>query len=968
VTLIGQHIRGYEFLKPIGAGGFGMVYEAIETAVNRRVAIKIILPEHASKPDFIANFEAEAKLVAQLEHINIVPLYTYWQDAQGAFLVMRYIQGGSLRQMIAQQGALPLAQTTRIIGQIAEALHTAHEKSVIHRDLKPDNILIDERGNAYLTDFGIAKQLDKHQSAADDIKGTLAYLSPEQIQGQPVSAQTDIYALGVVLYEMLTGKHPFQDVPVTMMVMKHLQEALPDVSARRPDLPRELDELIEKATAKNPIERYTSTLEVAADLKRMGESSSATPVLQSVAARTLTHKLPASPEQRNRYAMLQNVRKFWIEGVLDNSLHDAARLELGMKPEADAVDNPWDTLLRTPGGDERLPASTHIIDIFERMNGKLLILGDPGSGKTTTLLELARALLDRAEVDDAHPIPIVFNLSSWGEKQSPLNDWLAEELSSKYQVPRKVATQWVADEEVLLLLDGLDEVTENARDACVAAINAYRGEHGFVDVVVCSRVKDYEALANHLKLNGAIVIQPLDDAQIGKYLDALGADVAVVRELINRDEQLRELVQSPLMLSIMILAYRGKSAEDMPVFEDVEAQRKHLFEIYVQRMFNRRIGEKPYTQAETRHYLAWLAQKMRQHGQSLFQIEELQPTWLSTSQLTAAFPRSVRWLTTLWMALCLFAAGLFWFFAAAGVSPLVIAGYGITGVIYGYLFAHDFVLGDNRTTHNFTSVLIGALLGLSMCIAASSIQHLYIAIIFGVLYGSAMSITSVSFHLRWVKRFRTSSTVIVPLERIQFSFRSIEWIRLILAMIFQLTAAIMFGFALFPAHISLDAPKVIIVLALGTIMIFGFNVYMDGFTAADVQMRLQPNEGMFSTLRIIVQFTIAAAIFVAAIPLGLLVLGINAVSALLVWFATAVHHGGDTVLSHGGIPLMQHLLLRYQLRRENAIPANLARFLDYAASLILLRKVGGGYIFVHRYLLEYFAALDTAPAKRIEGK
>ena len=193
----------------------------------------------------------------------------------------------------------------------------------------------------------------------------------------------------------------------------------------------------------------------------------------------------------------------------------------------------------TPSGDETLTDES-IVEVFDRMNGKLLILGDPGSGKTTTLLILARDLLRRAELDEQHPIPVVFNLSSWSEDQPPLTEWLVEELNSKYQVPRKVGTQWVENDELLLLLDGLDEVAENVRDACVQTINDYRSEHGFVDVVVCSRIKDYEVLTGQLKLNGAIVIQPLDDAQIVQYLDGLGADVAVVRELITRDAQLRE--------------------------------------------------------------------------------------------------------------------------------------------------------------------------------------------------------------------------------------------------------------------------------------------------------------------------------------------------------------------------------------------------------------------------------------------
>src|SRR4051812_14514496 len=200
--LSGTNIKGYELRERIGSGGFGAVYRAHQTSVGREVAIKVILPHFANQPDFIRRFETEAQLVARLEHLHIIPLYDYWRDPQGAYLVMRWLRGGNLREAL-QAGPFDLPTTSLLLEQVTAALAVAHRSQVIHRDLKPANILLDEDGNAYLADFGIAKDLGtKLDSAtqADMIIGSPDYLSPEQVRTEPVSPQTDIYSLGVTLY------------------------------------------------------------------------------------------------------------------------------------------------------------------------------------------------------------------------------------------------------------------------------------------------------------------------------------------------------------------------------------------------------------------------------------------------------------------------------------------------------------------------------------------------------------------------------------------------------------------------------------------------------------------------------------------------------------------------------------------------------------------------------------------------
>jgi WD40 repeat protein/serine/threonine protein kinase len=208
--------------------------------------------------------------VAQLEHLHIVPLYDYWRDPEGAYLVMRLMKGGSLEDVLRENVPLDLPYLVKVVDQITSALAAAHQGGVVHRDLKPANILLDEDGNAYLSDFGIAKALGAQggMTATGAILGTPAYISPEQVQSLAVSPQTDIYALGVVLYELLTGEHPFPDTPTGSLIIKHAHEPLPLAHEMRPELPREVDEVIQKATAKDPAARYLDALTLASELRR----------------------------------------------------------------------------------------------------------------------------------------------------------------------------------------------------------------------------------------------------------------------------------------------------------------------------------------------------------------------------------------------------------------------------------------------------------------------------------------------------------------------------------------------------------------------------------------------------------------------------------------------------------------------------------------------------------------------------
>ncbi len=272
-ALSNQTLKGYQIHEQIGAGGFGAVYKAYQPIIEREVAIKVILAEFANQPEFIRRFEAEAQLIARLEHSNIVPLYDYWRDPDGAYLVLRWLRGGSLTSALEANPYSP-NEAARLLDQIAAALTIAHRNNVVHRDIKPDNILLDEDNNAYLTDFGISTIVGHTPDDGEGVSGTIRYIAPEQLREEPDAIAIDIYSLGIVMFEVLTGQHPFEEHTNAEIVMKHLTDTLPDLHTVRPDLPQALSDVIHKATEKEPADRYQSTQEMAIAFRQAISSTS----------------------------------------------------------------------------------------------------------------------------------------------------------------------------------------------------------------------------------------------------------------------------------------------------------------------------------------------------------------------------------------------------------------------------------------------------------------------------------------------------------------------------------------------------------------------------------------------------------------------------------------------------------------------------------------------------------------------
>ncbi len=260
----GIAVPGYELAEVIGEGAFGAVYRAVQPSIGREVAIKVVRPELADDPRFVQRFEAEAQLVARLEHPHVVPLYDFWRQPGGAYLVFRLLRGGSLADLVTD-GPLPIERVTRLVDEISGALNAAHALGVVHRDVKPANVLFDETGNSYLADFGIAVAVGDNGEEQLDLRsaGSPLYASPEQARDGVATAASDQYSFAVLLWEALTGCAPFAGSTATEVLRAKLGVPVPPLTELRPDVPAALDQVLRRATAPHPADRYPNISELA---------------------------------------------------------------------------------------------------------------------------------------------------------------------------------------------------------------------------------------------------------------------------------------------------------------------------------------------------------------------------------------------------------------------------------------------------------------------------------------------------------------------------------------------------------------------------------------------------------------------------------------------------------------------------------------------------------------------------------
>jgi MFS family permease len=458
------------------------------------------------------------------------------------------------------------------------------------------------------------------------------------------------------------------------------------------------------------------------------------------------------------------------------------------------------------------------------------------------------------------------------------------------------------------LLDGLDEVAPEHREECVEAINTFRRRHGQVSLAVCCRAADYQVLSVRVELSGAVAIEPLSREQVSTYLKQAGKLLAGVRTALRDDEMLWELLDTPLMLSIVTLAYQGRSAAEVRATGSLEERRAHLFENYTERMFERRTKVIEYTRAQTIHWLSWLARILVRNNLSMLYVERMQPDW--------SLARKQKWVVILATIALEAFIGL-----VLGLGAGLIAGLGL-------LLAFDL-----NPEIRFIVPSIGLQGGLGGVLTGMLVDYIY-----GHRITPAES-------LRW------SWTA----ARSKLDYTLIIGTGVACGLLFGVAQAVFVGLSAGLIH----GPVVGSVIGLAFWLVRG--------TVTDrIPTRTKPNEGIQRSLKSALISFLAVGL-VGGLIYGLIygliqgliygpVAGLKIV--LILGSAGIMMFGMIGGLTNGGHAYIKHYVLRILLWRNNFSPRNHIRFLDYAAERIFLRKIGGGYIFIHRLLMEYFATLE----------
>jgi len=695
---------------------------------------------------------------------------------------------------------------------------------------------------------------------------------------------------------------------------------------------------------------------------------------QSARLRPGDRRSDGAEERQAIRTITERVKEFWIDGVLAESRQVGAHLQLEYELRFDLISHPWKGQVKLPDRLRTLlPGEDSIQQVFRKYDQSLLILGGPGSGKTITLLELARDLLDRVEEEplSGQPIPVVFHLASWKGPQQSIADWIVEELVVKYYIASRFGKSWLRRNRLLPLLDGLDEVRPGDRPACINSINQFSQNLLPPGIAICSRLTEYAESSIHLELKGAICLKPLSDEQLEYYFSSSAVNLAGLRSVILRDEALHELATCPLTLGIMAVTYTEAGRVPIEGSSTVRERREQIIESYVECMFDRR-GDRPLDYSRQRVFscLSWLAKSLKDNPRGIFMIESLQPSLLDTPQL--------KWVYSLFSRVPLGAM-------------LALGGWTSRSVAAGCNGLFTSIIGSVKAGCQFTAPRIKWLSPRSDFLRFWCNYAFYLSLLlcfdvalfdpaapdWGGLAAMWAAVGALIFEP--LRRKVNQDNDVAPVELLEWSWwGTITGIRrgLLVGLVIGPAEAIVDYFKLSVTHGSLIEPMVAatrfpLVWFLGTVLyylssgaIYGIFVsaFLDAMKTKLNMTKVRPNEGMRSSLRNAFLGGICATIWcLTGVLIRTFLMGTTKEISWEPWRIVqfSVMIGFATWLYYGGFDAAKHYTLRLLLSLAGIVPLNLARFLDHAARLNLVRRAGGGYIFMHPLILDYFANVEV---------
>jgi hypothetical protein len=618
-------------------------------------------------------------------------------------------------------------------------------------------------------------------------------------------------------------------------------------------------------------------------------------------------------QQQNRQTVIDRLCMEYDKQLKD-MLQDDGMMKLGLHERTDVISSSAQMINpRTdiPPETTPLPSGTTICGVYDNAGQRLLILGAPGTGKTTLLLDLAQKLLERAQSDPILPIPVILNLSSWASKKPPLISWLIDQIFLAYDLSSPTSRALLEQDQWLLLLDGLDEVETSARSACIKVINQYQKEHR-VHLVVCSRSHEYLTQQDRLVVFRAVEIQPLQSEEVTKYLKDIGKPTATVRRAraLHNNPVLEQLLTTPLMLSVVIRAYRGKAVKDL--HGSVDDQQRQIFTCYVERMLERGSAKSGFMPKQTLHWLTCLAKQMQQTYLAEFYVEQIQPTWLPTQQAQRLYQ------VVVWLGVGFVAALL-----------LNLANLLTDGIFYHR--SYDLL----ALLRNFPFYLV---IGLFIAIPSAIRGEIEPIEVLRWNWGPPKEELNELWKFLWGRKWSFLFFFLLPLVVI---IGGVNW---------TVLGRVYMGFL----ESFLWMLLLVLVPTLFIAMMLGLRK-----EKLEKKHRTSPNQGIWRSAwnSLVIGLIYGPTI---GLLLGLLSRAViregGAFGNFVIGFETGLIIGLFIGLFSGGTAFLKHFILRLILWCRSVMPWRYARFLEEAHERILLQRVGGGYRFVPLFQ-DYFASL-----------